>query len=260
MRGLFSFVLMLALFPLSSFSWQSDDELECIENSISMKLRLIPAGSYRAAPKYTSGHNVRITHPFYIGVNEVTQAQYAKVMGENPSRYVGENLPVDSVSWFAARSFCEKLSAIEGVVYRLPTEAEWEYAARAGIRTRHYWGDEVEGAYAWYRSNSDLRPHPVGLKKPNQWGLYDMIGNAWEWCADWYSVEYFANPPVDDPAGPESGTHRVLRGASWQEPADNLNLIQRGMSEPGAQDFTIGFRVVREIGSDTDKSKSKGTC
>ena len=169
-----------------------------ITNSIGMKLVLIPAGEFlMGSPESDSDapdeekpqHKVRISKPFYLGVTEVTQEQYERVMGENPSRFKGDpQRPVEKVSWEDAVAFCRKLSEKEGRTYRLPTEAEWEYACRAGSQTKWSFGDDDSALkeYAWYLDNADSTTHPVAQKKPNAWGLYDMHGNVWEWCQDWY--------------------------------------------------------------------------
>ena len=169
---------------------------------------------------------MRITKPFYVGAQEVTQAQYQQVMGTNPSHFQNAQHPVDSVSWEDAVRFCEKLSALAeektaGHRYRLPTEAEWEYACRAGHTTRFSCGesDSSLGDYAWHRENSGLSPHAVGQKRPNAWGLYDMHGNVWEWCADWYEDDADRKVlPADDPTGPATGSDRVYRGGSLEPP------------------------------------------
>ena len=170
-------------------------------NSIGMKLRLIPAGEFMmGSPGTESGreddetqHRVSITKPFYLGVTEVTQEQYQKVMGTNPSYFKGPQNPVETVSWADAVEFCRKLSAMPaektaGHVYRLPTEAEWEYACRAGTTTAYSFGDDASrlGDYGWFGGNSDSKTHQVGEKKPNAWGLYDMHGGVYEWCQDRY--------------------------------------------------------------------------
>ena len=196
-----------------------------ITNRIGMKLKLIPAGEFmmgspesvddaddRAKPQ----HKVRITKPFHLGVHEVTQAEYEKVMGKNPSNFKGARNPVEQVSWKDAVEFCKRLTAKESMTYRLPTEAEWEYAYRAGTTTRYSFGDDPAslGEYAWYGDNSEKKTHPVGEKKPNTWGLHDMHGNVWEWCADWYDRDYYADSPADDPLGPEAGLCRVRPGTT----------------------------------------------
>jgi formylglycine-generating enzyme required for sulfatase activity len=191
-------------------------------NSIGMKFVLIPAGEFTmGSPENEQGrdsnepqHKVKITKPFYMQTTEVTQAQWKAVMGNNPSYFKGNDLPVETVSWDDAQEFIKKLSAKEGVKYRLPTEAEWEYACRAGSTTKFYFGEDESklDEYAWYHNNSDGKTHPVGQKKPNAWGLYDMHGNVWEWCQDWYGADYYKNSPAEDPQGPASAESRVLRG------------------------------------------------
>jgi formylglycine-generating enzyme required for sulfatase activity len=156
------------------------------ENSISMKLVWIAPGEFKMGSNDGEDfekplHTVKITKGFYMGAFEVTQGQYQQVMGTNPSYFKGANLPVEQVSWDDAVEFCKKLSQKEGKTYRLPTEAEWEYACRAGTTTKFSFGDDESqlGEYAWYGKNSGMKTHPVGKKKPNAWGLFDMHGNVW---------------------------------------------------------------------------------
>ncbi len=218
-----------------------------ITNSIGMKMMLIPPGEFMMGSRYSGPqHKVRITKPFYLGVCEVTQAEYAKVMRENLSKFKAAANPVDQVSWDDAVEFCKKLSAKEGKTYRLPTETEWEYACRAGTTTRFSFGDDLAslGDYAWYRDNSDQKTHPVGAKKPNAWGLHDMHGNMREWCAGWY---YYAVSPTDDPPGPETGTNRVLRGGSWRYSALICRAADRHGFMPGARFDDLGFRVAADL-------------
>ena len=169
-------------------------------------------------------HRVRITRPFYLGATEVTQGQYRAVTGQSPSYFKGsDDLPVEQVSWNDAIAFCDKLSELEkgslgGARYRLPTEAEWEYACRGGSTTRYSFGDDAArlGEFAWYNGNSDGKTHPVGQKRPNAWGLYDMHGNVWEWCQDGYEKDYYGHSPDADPLGPSQASARVIRGGGWR--------------------------------------------
>ena len=194
-----------------------------ITNSAGMKLVLVPAGEFlMGSPEGEKDHNadewprhkVTITKAFYMGAMEVTQAQWTDIMGRNSSFLKGDTLPVDQVTWEAVQDFLKKLSKKEGKEYRLPTEAEWEYACRAGSTTRYYFGDDEAklGDYATYKDQLHGKARPVGEKKPNAWGLYDMHGNVWEWCQDWYGP--YAKDAVVDPTGPAQGVVRVLRGGS----------------------------------------------
>jgi formylglycine-generating enzyme required for sulfatase activity len=229
-----------------------------VTNSIGMKLKLIPPGGFTmGSPDSDSDafdyekpqHTVRITKPSYLGVTEVTQEQFERVMGSNPSNFKGALLPVEQVSWEDAVEFCRKLSALPaersaGRVYRLPTEAEWEYACRAGSRTKWSFGDSGSslGDYAWYTSNSGGKTQPVGTKKPNAWGLYDMHGNVWEWCSDWWKRDY-TTTAVSDPTGPAAGSIRVYRGGGWDGPAWICRSAFRGRVRPSDRGIVLGFRV-----------------
>jgi len=228
-------------------------EKTIIENGI--EFVHIPAGSFTMGtpdnePDRNSDespvHKVTISNPFYIGKYEVTQAQYIALMGNNPSKFIGKNLPVDSVTWPEAVDFCKKLSELTGHKYRLPTEAEWEYACRANTTTTFYWGDNMDDSFAWYKENSEGTAHPVGMKKPNSWGLYDICGNIEEWCCDWYSRTYESNEHVTDPQGPGSGELRVRRGGCWYHSAPCLRSGNRFFYQPDARHAQIGFRVVRQ--------------
>jgi formylglycine-generating enzyme required for sulfatase activity len=193
-------------------------------NSVTMKLVLIRAGKFMmGSPDSEQGrkdnegpqHEVIITKPFYMGVTEVTQAQYEAVMVTNPSKFRGPTNPVDSVIWAEAVEFCRRLSKRTRKTFRLPTEAEWEYACRAGSKTRFSFGDSESalGYYAWFASNGGRMTKPVGQKKPNAWGLYDMHGNVWEWCMDWHGP--YSSGSSTDPQGAASGSLRVVRGGMW---------------------------------------------
>ena len=190
---------------------------------VKMELVLIPAGEFLMGNDRGFGpiHKVRITKPFYLGKYLVTQEQWQAVMGSNPSNFKGPKNPVERVSWDNCQEFIEKLNAnVAGGKGRfaLPTEAQWEYACRAGSTTKYCFGDDDSqlGEYAWYGGNSGNQTHPGGEKRPNAWGLYDMHGNVYEWCQDWYVSNYYANSPTDDPTGPsgELTSFRVIRGGA----------------------------------------------
>ncbi len=204
-------------------------------------------------------HHVKISSGFYMGKFELTQEQYLEVMEENPSCYSGFSLPVECVCWDDAVNFCNRLSQMEGKIYRLPTEAEWEYACRAGTRTCFYYGDDYSGSqlarYAWYEDSSGGRPHPVGKKIPNAFGLYDMHGNLWEWCSDWYDAEYYSSSITVDPQGPESYSihgirkEKVLRGGSYMREPEACRSAYRDHETHEAVPLmykfgSCGFRVV----------------
>ena len=163
-------------------------------------------------------HRVKITKPYYLGKYTVTQGQWETIMGSNPSYFSkGQDHPVDSVSWNDVQDFILKLSKRERVKYRLPTEAEWEYACRAGTSSEYFHGDDIARLDTYVVSGKDIgQGHErVGSKRPNAWGLYDMLGNVWEWVQDWYADDYYKDSPVEDPSGPSSGEYRVLRGGSF---------------------------------------------
>ncbi|HQO09812.1 MAG TPA: formylglycine-generating enzyme family protein [Clostridiales bacterium] len=189
-------------------------------------------------------HSVTISD-FYIGKTEVTQAQWKAVMGTNPSYFKGDDLPVEQVSWYDAVEFCKRLSQKEGVTYRLPTEAEWEYAAKGGNASMgyKYSGSDDPDAVAWYRSNFESKTHTVATKKPNELGIYDMSGNVWEWCSDWYG-DYPSGTQID-PKGPSSGLGRVLRGGSWFSINDFIRCAYRGSPYPNSVNNDFGFRLSR---------------
>jgi formylglycine-generating enzyme required for sulfatase activity/serine/threonine protein kinase len=231
-----------------------------IANSIGMTLVLIPAGEFPmgssdadpgAFPQEKPQHKVRIARPFYLGATEVTQGQYQAVTGGNPSHFKGpDGLPVDSISWNDAVAFCAELNKREkgslgGAIYRLPTEAEWEYACRAGTTTRFSFGDAAARLrdHAWFMGNSDNTTHPVREKPPNAWGLYDMNGNVSEWCGDWFDAQYYANSPDTDPPGPAHAAQRVIRGGSYGDNPRGERAAVRGARVPGRRGDRIGFRL-----------------
>ena len=195
-------------------------------------------------------HEVEISREFYLARYPVTRAHWEGVMGNSPSRPEGASRPVDSVSWQEADEYLQKLNAVAGGPrYRMPTEAEWEYACRAGTTTVFSFGDDEESLalHAWYSDNSGFQTHEVGLKKPTAWGLYDMHGNVWEWCLDRYDEEYYAVGPSRDPHGPSEGTTRVLRGGSWDNGPSGLRAAARNRFRPAFASSSFGFRCVRTV-------------
>ena len=227
-----------------------------LRNSIGMEFVLVEPGTFEmGSPATEPGrdddetlHRVTLSQPYYLGKYEVTQGQWAAVMGSNPSSFsnCGRNCPVEAVSWEDAQGFIEELNLREGVaVYRLPTEAEWEYAARRGTQTAYHFGNAANrlGEYGWYDGNSGGRTHPVGQKRPNTWGLYDMHGNVLEWVADWYGD--YPRGSVTDPRGPSSGATRVHRGGSWGSNARYCRVANRGRNSPGNRYYYLGFRLAR---------------
>ncbi len=254
-----------------------------VTNSIGMKFVLIPPGEFdmgstdeevaklleeAKATKQTSWyidslpseapkHRVRITKPFYLGRCEVTQTEYERVVGSNPSQLKGNPThPVEMVSWDDASAFCRKLGALPQeqaarAEYRLPTEGEWEHACRAGTTMPWYSGDDVEALeeHAWLKNNAGGKTHPVGQKSPNAWGLYDMHGNVWEWCQDWFGDRYYATSPLDDPPGVSGGSIRVHRGGGWHAVASGGRASCRGRDAPGNRGGSLGFRLARTVSS-----------
>jgi len=214
---------------------------------VTMKMVLIPAGKFTTgAGEY--GREVTISKPFYMGVTEVTQEQYQAVMSKNPSWSKGATNPVDGVSWNDATEFCKKLSEKTHQTVRLPTAAEWEYACRAGTQTAFSFGDDPAelGDYAWWDGNSAKTTHPVGQKKPNAWGLYDIHGNVLEWCVDWFGED--PKGPVTDPSGPATGTLRVQRGGSVGNPDDLVfECAVRAGNSPDSRLSVNGFRCAMTL-------------
>lgn len=221
---------------------------------------LVPAGSFTmgqdggdAYPYDGPAHDVTLTQSFYMAAHEVTQAQWEAIMGTNPSANSGcPDCPVENVSWDDVQAFITALCQREGVpagTYRLPTEAEWEYACRAGTTTQYYWGNDPDVAYMWDGSNSNDQTHPVGQKLPNALGLYDMSGNVWEWCQDWYDESnanggYSGNPDTD-PVGPATGALRIARGGCYNCTSRDARSAARGRTPPATRQATLGFRLVR---------------
>jgi formylglycine-generating enzyme required for sulfatase activity len=234
-----------------------------ITNTIGMTFNEIHAGTFmmgspeteKGSGEYEHQHRVTISKTFYMQTTEVTQSQWKAVMGTEPWKgrpnvKEGPNYAATYVSWDDTVAYCKKLSEKEGKAYRLPTEAEWEYACRAGTETRWSFGNDekVLGDYAWYHKNADdigeKYAHQVGLKKTNPYGLYDMHGNVWEWCHDYFGEDYYKQSPEQDPTGPARGSFRVLRGGSWASVTRGTRSARRSR-----RNFSvfIGFRLVREL-------------
>jgi formylglycine-generating enzyme required for sulfatase activity/tRNA A-37 threonylcarbamoyl transferase component Bud32 len=272
--------------PQALLAAQKLPGLPPLVNSIGMKLAPIPPGSFRMGSSPTEPgrredegpqREVEITRPFYMGVHEVTVGQFKAFIKETgyqteaekgggafvrqpdgkwasdptanwqtPGFDQTDEYPVVCVSWNDAQAFCSWLSAKERKKYALPTEAQWEYSARAGSPSKFGFGDDDEELteYAWYYANSRWKAHPAGQKKSNAWGLYDMHGNAWEWCQDWYDKDYYQESPKLDPLGPSDGTRRVLRGGAWSYDLTYSRAAYRGSSLPSFRDDHGGFRVV----------------
>ena len=245
-------VLQPASLPMEEISGQVGKELELdCGAGVTMKLALIPAGEFMmGSPPSEIGreddegppHRVRISRPFYMGKYEVTQAQYEAVMGNDPASPKGAKSPFTGASWYDAVEFCKRLSARTGMTVRLPTEAEWEYACRAGTTTVFCFGDTISTDQANYNGDDAYGSGPKGVNRrkttavgsfsANRFGLYDMHGNVWEWCQDWYDQDYYRNSPTSDPPGPANGQYRVLRGGSWVHSPWRARSAYRGILDP----------------------------
>ena len=220
-------------------------------NGITFNMIKVDGGTFTmgATPEQENPHQFEEpTHQvtlssYYIGETEVTQELWKAVMGNNPSNFKGDNLPVEQVSWEDCQTFIGKLNDLTGKRFRLPTEAEWEYAARGGKRSNHtqYSGSSNIDDVAWYSGNSGSKTHPVKTKKPNEFGLYDMSGNVNEWCQDWYG-SYSSNAQTN-PTGPDSGSYRVFRGGTWSIFGWFCRSSFRGNSSPGYRGYGLGFRL-----------------
>ena len=224
--------------------------------AMGLQFNLIPAGRFimgaGAEPLTRSDempqHEVVITKPFWMGITEVTQGQWTAVMGDNPSRFQDPKglAPVEQVSLEEVAEFLKRLNASSpDYIFRLPTEAEWEYACRAGSDTQYYYGDDPKELidYAWYVGCSGFQTNPVGQKKPNAWGLYDTLGNVWEICSDWYAPGYYGKSPKEDPQGPDQGEARVIRGGCFLDGPATLRVAHRDTYE---QNLRTGLRLVAQ--------------
>ena len=262
----FCVLVCLMLVGLSHPAWSQApaEKPGKLKNSIGIEFASIPAGKFlmgspatekERSPNETQ-HEVTLTQGFWMGVYEVTQAQYEQVMGKNPSEFKGATLPVETVSYKDALAFCKKLSDLPaekaaGRKYRLPTEAEWEYCCRAGTSTPFHFGNELNGTQANCDGNNPYgttkkgpyleKTSPVGSYPANAWGLYDMHGNVWEWCQDWYDSS--PKQSVTDPRGPEVGSICVSRGGSWYNEAAGCRSANRYWYDPSIRNSGVGFRL-----------------
>jgi formylglycine-generating enzyme required for sulfatase activity len=236
-----------------------------IKTESGVEMIIIPAGSFMMGDKQGAVdvqalHKVTVSS-FCIDKYEVTQEQYEDLIGNNPAKYEGPKLPIEQVRWTQAARYCNARSAKENLKpcydetkwtcdfdangYRLPTEAEWEYACRAGSTASYFFGNDVKvlDSFAWFKGNSGKKTHLVGGKNPNPWGLYDMHGNVTEWCNDWYDPQYYSTSPEKDPRGPDNGTKRVLRGGSWANPPEKCTSAIRISDTPILSDVCLGYDI-----------------
>ncbi|MFZ2960956.1 MAG: SUMF1/EgtB/PvdO family nonheme iron enzyme [Candidatus Ozemobacteraceae bacterium] len=269
-------------FAGTTISLQADRAEVDLGGGVKIKMVLLPPGSFMMGSRKGSESEkpvrlVEITKPFYMGSFQVTQGQYEKVVGKNPSDFRGSDKPVESVSWYDAVEFCNALSLqqklqpcyvidksgksphhqnssddtkwlvtcdSENSGFRLPTEAEWEYSCRAGTKTEYFWGEKMNEEYCWFRNNSGKTTHEVGTRKPNPWGLHDMSGNVFEWCQDWFGDVYYRKNKCVDPQGENTGNFRVYRGGDWSNGDDSCRSACRYESRPDDRGNYLGFRLV----------------
>ena len=269
MRKIGFVVVLLTIFNCMSFSLaKSTDELDAPPNhnriipDLGIECVYVKAGTFRMGSAESGPndekpvHDVKISRGYWMGTCEITQAQWRALMGTDPSKYKGDKLPVEMVSWHEVVEFCRKLTQRErkasrlpdGYVYRLPTEAEWEYAARGGTKSRNYKypGSNDPEEVSWHHPGSADQTHPVGIKRPNELGLYDMAGNVWEWCLDFYASDFYSRSPQADPINSDSGDkiYRVCRGGSWGLYPTHCRSANRGGGTPAGKFYSYGFRVV----------------
>ncbi len=221
---------------------------------IKIELTQIPAGKFQMGSASYDGdekpvHEVTIPKPFKMSITTITQPQYEAVMGSNPSEFNGAELPVEKVTWHDAVGFCVRLSEKTGHSVRLPSEAEWEYACRAGSSTEYFFGDDVSllGKYAWFEDCSEDKTHSVGQLRANQWGLFDMHGNVWEWCHDKWHDDYKVAPTDGSAWEGGDSEFRIFRGGSWVDDAGDCRAAYRHYSKPTVRCDDLGFRVVVQL-------------
>ncbi|MHA2030599.1 MAG: SUMF1/EgtB/PvdO family nonheme iron enzyme [Candidatus Kariarchaeaceae archaeon] len=268
-----SYIITVRAFDINDNKTDSDPINLNLVNPTPMSMILVVGGIFTMGDTWGDGdgdelpiHSVTLDS-FYIGQYEITQAQWDSIMGSNPSTFQGQNRPVERITWFEALTFCNSLSLRDNLTpcyningnnviwdisangYRLPTEAEWEFAARGGTLSQNYKfsGNNTPDNVAWYSSNSGNGTHEVGFKQPNELGIYDMSGNVWEFCWDWYG-NYSASPQTN-PTGPSNGTDKVVRGGAFYESSHRIRVSERGTELPnstGGNDY-IGLRLVRSL-------------
>jgi len=266
------YILFIAIFTLSFYHLNGQDRLANGKDPI-VDMIYVEGGIFQMGSDLSIYENEKPKHDvqiesFYMSKYEITQEVWEKIMGTNPSRFQGNNRPVERVSWYDVVKFCNALSEAEGLApvylikggqidlllnsngYRLPTEAEWEYAAGGGSKKVDYAGFPYPGGYnpenvAWFNDNSQITTHQVGILKPNELGLHDMSGNVYEWCWDWYDSKYYKEKIGSKAYGPMSGEAKVIRGGGWSSKQDFLRITKRRATLSGSVSSNLGFRVVR---------------
>jgi formylglycine-generating enzyme required for sulfatase activity len=250
------FFAFFALYAASAFA-----QPQSVENGLGMRFVFIPPGSFMMGerngatrssdPDESPQHRVVISSHFYMQEREVTQSEWREVMGHNPAFFRGSDLPAEQVSWNDVMVFIERLNKAEGGnFYRLPTEAEWEYCARAGTPGFFWFGNDPKylSDHAWNSKNSGAATRPVATKPKNRFGLHDVIGNVGEWTNDWYGENYYSESPFADPKGPETGFSKVIRGCSWADTGSKCRSAFRNYLQPADMNAYVGFRLVRTNG------------
>lgn len=253
-----SLILLFTIFLFLGYLYADtptiDSKYNNFKDSITgMEFIFVKGGCFKMGDAFGDGdpdekpeHEVCIDD-FYMGETEITQKQWKEIMGNNPSYVKGwDDCPVENVSWYDAQEYIRRINQKTGKKYRLPTEAEWEYAASSGGKKEKWAGTNNESEikdYAWYWDNSEFRTHQVKKKRPNGLGLYDMSGNVWEWCLDLYKEKYYGERRKKNPKGPSKGIYRVLRGGSWLDNPWGARTIVRNWYEPDGLNNVIGFRL-----------------
>ena len=240
-------ILLLSMQPAFAQKTKADNGNQVTIDMVNVKGGRFDMGDDSAALDRRPAHTVKLKD-FSIGTYEVTQAQWKAVMGNNPSKYICDDCPVTNVSWNDIQQFITKLNSMSGKTYRLPTEAEWEFAARGGVREnaenmKKYSGRHVLQYIAWFGRNSNDHQHPVGKKRENELGIHDMTGNVEEWTNDWYGKDYFSRKDVENPQGPSGGNSKVVRGGSWKSEKEEVSVTRRAAYTPDSKSTSLGFRL-----------------